>query len=189
MNQIQPIESLFCYPFYTTRSEYQAKTGKVAPPFNPNRLVQNWEATNVTGDPVQFKVFDPSQESTGYISLLSVPQSLLTLNLPDTATAAAAMPIPINPPAQGYQIVPNGDGTFGVQMTGMLFTMLYPQLLPNGLPDENPTHGMRNAWAANDYYTTGIYNVHLWQNYTDEQILTIEAASEATVLPSGQPGK
>ncbi len=184
--QLQPISALYRYPFYTTRAEYEARTGKPAPPLDPTRLVQNWEAPDTDQDPSVFKVWDPGSPTTGYVSLLAIPRSQArSPNLPDQASAAAALPIPINPPPQGYQIVLLNH-VWVVQFTGMLSNMLYPQLLPNGSPDFNPTHGIRNELALEDYLKTGIYNLGRWDLVADEKIWAMYQSSEATVgIPVG----
>src|SRR5581483_3116823 len=104
--QLQPISTLFKYPFYVTRAEYQARTGQPAPPYDKTRLVQNWEAPETSPDPAAFQVWDPSSPTTGYISILTLPRVQAgKVNLPDQASAAVAVPVPIQLPAQGYQIV------------------------------------------------------------------------------------
>jgi hypothetical protein len=96
-----PLTSLGLFPIFASQADYQQKTGKVPPAFNPAQPVKNWVDAAAAADPY----IGPGQVIGAYILYPANSAQLAPIILP-RATAAS-----VNMAPEGYTGSGKEEGT------------------------------------------------------------------------------
>ena len=113
---MQPLSSLYLFPVYQTRDEYETKTGVAAPPFNPAWPVKSWADPAAANSPKRSVVYEnvlaladsgkPLVDGEGRpmleplmmprerAAVVNIPVKDFTGRIPETATIGFEVPVP-----------------------------------------------------------------------------------------------
>lgn len=124
---MQPLSSLYLFPVYQTREEFEAKTGAKAPPFNPAWPVKSWADPAAAASSKRSIVYEnvlaladsgrPLVDGDGRPMLeplilpreqaatINIPVKDFTGQIPETATIGFEIPVPCRALVEGERLL------------------------------------------------------------------------------------
>ncbi len=136
---MKPLQEFYSFPVYASREDYEAKTGKVAAPWNPDRPLKLWADEN----PTDTAYDELNGEEATYRPVLSVQANGTLRNGPDGQPVTGSMRLNVEI-AKTYNFLPakgvfplRGEQWHGITITAAHIanaqrTIQVPLTLPEG---------------------------------------------------------